>query len=36
MNENFLNNKQLKNLKFKALGKNIKISSNVTIIGAKN
>ena len=35
MNENFLNNKQLKNLKFKALGKNIKISSNVTIIGAK-
>ena len=35
MNENFLNNKQLKNLKFKSLGRNIKISSNVTIIGAK-
>ncbi len=35
MNEKFLNNKQLKNLKFKSLGRNIKISSNVTIIGAK-
>lgn len=35
MNEKFLNDKQLKNLKFKSLGRNIKISSNVTIIGAK-
>ena len=35
MNEKFLNNKKLKSLKFKSLGKNVKISSNVTIIGAK-
>ena len=35
MNDNYLNSKELKNLNFKFLGKNVKISSNVTIIGAE-
>ena len=35
MNDDCLNNKELKNLNLRFLGKNVKISSNVTIIGAK-
>ena len=35
MNDDCLNNKELKNLNLRFLGKKVKISSNVTIIGAK-
>ena len=36
MNHEFIDNHSLKKLKFKSLGSNVKISKNVTIIGAKN
>jgi len=36
MNSKYLNQGKLENIKFKNIGNNIKISENVTIIGAKN
>ena len=36
MNNNFLSKQKLRKIKFKVLGKNVKISTNVTIIGEKN